>query len=353
MKTQRISMVWVLVLMLGLTSVGYAQDDVTSITVEGLLIDGDEILDGEYDLLFRLFDAPEGGNQVGVDFFSMGVIVSAGYYSEVLDFEVNIYDGQTRWLEIAYRPTGFTTPCRVIWAPRSEVRRTHHTILAETISIGMSKPYKALTVSTGSKNDGLWILSRSGKGAAALLVNMAPGNWNGLTKAGDKMLLWKGSEPSDPDAGGLVIGPWGPQLNGIRISATGDVGIGTKTPAQKLDVRGTIRCTSVQQTSDEQFKTNVTELTNVLDKVEKIRGVSFEWNDKADSEGAKVGQKQIGVVAQEVETVFPELVASSPEGYKSVDYTKLTAVLVEAVKDLKAENEALKNRIEALETTQD
>ena len=104
------------------------------------------------------------------------------------------------------------------------------------------------------------------------------------------------------------------------------------------------------ETSDERFKTDVAELTDVLDKVEKIRGVSFEWNDKAKSVGVKASQKQIGVVAQEVESVFPELVASSADGYKSVDYTKLTAVLVEAVKDLKAQNESLRKRLEALET---
>jgi hypothetical protein len=155
-----------------------------------------------------------------------------------LDFGVDIFDGQTRWLEIAYRPTGFTTPCRVLLAPRYEVRRTHHTILAETVSIGMSEPYKALNVATASRNDGLWIFSKGAMDAVALLINMGSGHWNGLTKAGDKMLLWKGSKASDPNAGGLVIGPWGPQLNGIRISATGNVGIGTKNPEYKLDVGG-------------------------------------------------------------------------------------------------------------------
>ena len=53
--------------------------------------------------------------------------------------------------------------------------------------------------------------------------------------------------------------------------------------------------------------------------------------------------------AQEVEKVYPELVQSPANGYKSVDYTKLTAVLIEAVKELKKENETLKKRVEALE----
>ena len=65
--------------------------------------------------------------------------------------------------------------------------------------------------------------------------------------------------------------------------------------------------------------------------------------------GGQAGHKQIGVVAQDVEAVFPELVASSVDGYKSVDYTKLTAVLIEAVKELKAENDALGRRLHAIE----
>lgn len=137
----------------------------------------------------------------------------------------------------------------------------------------------------------------------------------------------------------------------LTMTHGGNVGIGKSSPAHKLDVAGDIRCVAIHETSDERFKTNITELSHVLDKVEKLRGVSFEWNDKAESVGARAGQKQIGVVAQEVETVFPELVASTTEGYKSVDYTKLTAVLIEAVKELKTENESLKIRLETLETT--
>jgi len=57
------------------------------------------------------------------------------------------------------------------------------------------------------------------------------------------------------------------------------------------------------------------------------------------------------VIAQEVEAVFPELVTQSDNGYKTVDYDRLTAVLIEAVKELRAENQALKQRVKALEKT--
>jgi hypothetical protein len=132
---------------------------------------------------------------------------------------------------------------------------------------------------------------------------------------------------------------------------SGKVGIGESDPAYKLDVDGDIQCVTLHETSDARLKTKVRQLTNVLDSVEKIRGVSFEWNEEAKSVGAAAGDKHIGVIAQDVEKVFPELVSAPANEYKSVDYTKLTAVLVEAVKELKSENDLLKHRVNTLERT--
>jgi hypothetical protein len=159
----------------------------------------------------------------------------------------------------------------------------------------------------------------------------------------------------------------------------GNLGIGTTAPVQKLDVAGTVRCVSVVQTSDEQLKTDVQPVTGVLEKINQVRGVSFRWNEKARSLGADSGETRIGVLAQELERVFPELVTTpqpitadelaknypeetlTPEvrqhlqrdaeatQYKAVDYSQLTVVLLEAVKELKAENDALRLRLDVLE----
>jgi hypothetical protein len=106
-------------------------------------------------------------------------------------------------------------------------------------------------------------------------------------------------------------------------------------------------------TSDERLKTNVQQVEGALDKLEQISGLTFEWAE-ADSPhtlGGVPGQSSIGVVAQEVEEVFPEVVTTydPDQDYKAVDYSGLTSVLIEAVKELKAQNEALRSRIEALE----
>jgi hypothetical protein len=130
----------------------------------------------------------------------------------------------------------------------------------------------------------------------------------------------------------------------------GNVGIGTANPAYKLDVAGAAHASSFPTSSDVRLKKDVTQLTNVLEKLEKIRGVAFEWNELYESLGRSTGHKEIGVTAQEVEAVFPELVTTwGDEGYKAVDYGRLTGVLIEAAKELKAENLALKQRIEVLE----
>lgn len=143
-------------------------------------------------------------------------------------------------------------------------------------------------------------------------------------------------------------------VNGIcfdqNFIVNGKVGIGTSDPKAKLDVAGEVRASNFPTVSDLRLKKGVTQLTNVLEKLEKIRGVSFEWNEMYESLGHSTGHREIGVMAQEVEAVFPEMVTTwGEEGYKAVDYGRLTSVLIEAAKELKAENSALKQRIEVLE----
>ncbi|MBU8922068.1 MAG: tail fiber domain-containing protein, partial [Bacteroidales bacterium] len=135
----------------------------------------------------------------------------------------------------------------------------------------------------------------------------------------------------------------------LCIKQSGSIGLGTNTPSYKLDVTGDIQCVALHETSDERLKTNIKPLENALEAVMNLQGISFEWNEAAESKGAQAGKEQIGLIAQEVERVLPELVATAEDGYKSVDYSKLTAVLIEAVKDLKSENEILMKKIKALE----
>jgi hypothetical protein len=132
--------------------------------------------------------------------------------------------------------------------------------------------------------------------------------------------------------------------------ATGYVGIGTIAPGVELDVAGTARVSVIEITSDRRFKKNISTIDNALEKVSRLRGVAFDWKkDEFPDHGFKEGTS-IGLIAQEVEDVLPEVVSRNGEdGARSVEYSNLVAVLIEAVKELKDNNEELQERIQALE----
>ncbi len=125
---------------------------------------------------------------------------------------------------------------------------------------------------------------------------------------------------------------------------SGNVGIGTTIPSRKLFVNGDAGGgTGWFNDSDARLKKNVVTINNALEKVDELRGVQFEWKDTVNySEG-----KQIGFIAQEAQEIIPEVVSTKSE-HLSMQYGPITALLVEAVKELKAENETVKTENEQL-----
>lgn len=111
----------------------------------------------------------------------------------------------------------------------------------------------------------------------------------------------------------------------------GFVGIGTFAPTCKLHVIGTVCAAGYVTTSDARLKTNIEEIDGAVGTLQSIRGVRFDWAhpDQAGFSDAH----QIGLLAQEVEAVLPELVTTGGDGLKAVDYAKLVPVLVEAIKE--------------------
>ena len=96
--------------------------------------------------------------------------------------------------------------------------------------------------------------------------------------------------------------------------------------------------------SDKNLKNIFGNITNALNNVTKINGVRYSWNDTARNMGFG-SNEEIGLIAQEIEQVYPEFVHTNREnGYKLVNYNKLTAVLIEAIKELNAKVEKLENR---------
>ena len=108
-----------------------------------------------------------------------------------------------------------------------------------------------------------------------------------------------------------------------------------------INVTGAIQATGdvvAFHSSDIRYKDNIKIISNAVEKVSKLRGVEFDWNEKSDY----AGEHDIGVIAQDVEKVVPEIVMERDDGYKAVNYQKLAVLLIEAVKELKEEIKELK-----------
>jgi len=113
-----------------------------------------------------------------------------------------------------------------------------------------------------------------------------------------------------------------------------------------LAVTGAITATgdvTAFYTSDKNLKQNIVNIDNSLDKVSKLNGVYYNWTKEAlEKNKHLVDEKEVGVIAQDVEAVLPELVATREDGSKAVRYERLCAVLIESIKELKKEIEELK-----------
>ena len=179
----------------------------------------------------------------------------------------------------------------------------------------------------------------------------------GLTLGGWTEILAGAS--ADADFDGLVIGTGSsvnkPIVFGInntemaRLTSAG-LGIKNTSPDVELDVTGDIEYSgTITDVSDRRLKTDIKPLDArgaMLDKLDEIGTYSFVMKD---DENKRV---EFGVIAQEIERVFPELVRTANDEMKtkSVNYVGLIAPLIEANKELRAENESLSTRIKALET---
>lgn len=216
-------------------------------------------------------------------------------------------------------------------------------------------------IGTASPSDILHLKKTSGE-AAIRLENPAGNYWT----------LWN-------DAGGSNFAI---QYNGssrVAVLNGGNVGIGTTAPAYKLDVAGSIRTdgnmysnarpnfvlrlqgdrnmvlsdngvavwNSGSWVSDRSLKKDIEPINAALDLVKRVDGVTFKWKDDTVSNA-----RQIGFIAQDIEKIAPEIVYDAGKGLKGIYYDKTTAILWQAVKELKAENDKLRADLKAANDNQ-
>ena len=101
-------------------------------------------------------------------------------------------------------------------------------------------------------------------------------------------------------------------------------------------------------TSDRRLKENILPILNALDKVKQIQGVTFDWIPLTKEQRKILHGNEghdIGVIAQEIEAILPELVTTRDNGYKAVKYEKIVALLIEAIKEQQGEIDELRRKI--------
>ncbi|MEC8467751.1 MAG: tail fiber domain-containing protein, partial [Pseudomonadota bacterium] len=145
--------------------------------------------------------------------------------------------------------------------------------------------------------------------------------YGGIVSGDDSMMIGVGA-----DASGTTVA----NNNTLAImGASGGVGIGTVAPTAPLEVSGTAKATEFVVTSDRTFKENIQPLKGALELVNQLQGVSYKFK----SETGMTQKLQIGLIAQDVAEVYPQVV-NGKEGQMSVNYAALVSPLIEAVKDL-------------------
>jgi hypothetical protein len=140
------------------------------------------------------------------------------------------------------------------------------------------------------------------------------------------------------------------ELNGLVIKENGFIGMGNSDPTVRLQVNGDIIANSIAGSSDIRYKTNIRPVENALDKVKSLRGVYFNWNQKAFPTKEFSDKTELGFIAQEVEKVLPEVVMkdNTAEEYRSVKYDKVVALLVEAIKEQQKQIDSLTVKVNKL-----
>jgi hypothetical protein len=137
--------------------------------------------------------------------------------------------------------------------------------------------------------------------------------------------------------------------NGNKILTVERLNVGFSAGTNDTD--GLIRAENdviAYATSDRRLKENILPILNALDKVKQIQGVTFDWIPLTKEQRKILHGNEghdIGVIAQEIEAILPELVTTRDNGYKAVKYDKMVALLIEAIKEQQGEIDELRRKI--------
>ncbi len=172
---------------------------------------------------------------------------------------------------------------------------------------------------------------------------------NRITNVGAPALATDAANKSYVDAAvaqaSAAYSAWMSTGPNISNTNSGNVGIGTTNPGSRLEVAGNVNATTFTMTSDRRLKTDLRPLVGSLRRLQSLQPVSYRWNSLARERGNNDDTRQIGLIAQEVEQVFPEAVRTGPEGFKSINYMALVGPLIQALQEQNKTIAELEERI--------
>jgi hypothetical protein len=154
--------------------------------------------------------------------------------------------------------------------------------------------------------------------------------WNMTGSYGDKFGLYAYAK-NNACAGNLCINPFSVYDDGHAVFSS------------------TVTASAFIMTSDQRLKKDIQGQSNELENIRALSPVRFKWNELAATRGITDKNQQLGFIAQDVETIFPEAVKTDSDGYKAVNYSALISPLVQAFKEMAAASDAKDAKIEELE----
>ena len=284
---------------------------------------------------------------------SAGVSNTAGEFNTAIGFLADILPGPI------FNPTNATAI-----GARAQVTNSNSLVLGgitginggtnTNVGIGTTAPTRLLHLkglgSDGSGNGDLLVTGTGTVGAAITFES---------TGTGGRKYSWI-STTNSVISGGGTLAAFDVTAGAYRmvIDSAGNVGIGIVGPLDRFHVFGDIRmgtsgtngCLKRNDgfglvgtcSSDQRFKRDITPFPSLLNKVAQLRPVHYYWRATEFPEKHFGNTQGYGLVAQEVEQVLPELVSEDEQGYKLVDYSKLPLLLLQAIRELKMENDQLK-----------
>lgn len=321
-----------------------------SFTYQGVLTEGGAPINGVVDLSFGMFTMPSGGVQVGPIQTRPGVTLANGVFSTRLDFEpvVPVTDGvwiETRVNGIPLTRERLASVPRAVQAmtvPWEGITGTVPTSVSPWVNTGGNLSYTGGRVGIGVSPAYPLHVQAGSIPAAVIESTGAFGTWFNLSNTSSGGVFWQFISTGSGNGegpGNLLIGrstsagTIGPVM---AMTFSGNVGIGTTAPSQRLTVAGNVLANNVGVPSSIRFKDHVAPMGDALARLLKLEGVRFDWKPEFAKERGFV--HDVGFVAEDVEKVFPEIVLKDADGNViGMDYSRVTAVAVEAIKQLREE----------------